>query len=700
MKDKVLGELLDELNALRRKLDIFGGDDRFRTLFESVNDAIFLLDLKGNFIDINRTAYERLGYTKKEMLSMHVNDLIPEELAGRVPGHLKQPGNNKNLMFESYHLRKDGTTMPVEVNARTVDFGGEKMILSVIRDTTDRKEAEGALKKAYEQLELRAEERTKQLGLLQEINTAMNMGMSLKDVMQITVDGVRDIFDYPACAIYLLDDAGENLVLSAISADSSILKNIEKLTGLAIPGYRIPLFRESHFTKVVREKKLSINHNTVKVFEDFTDDKRLRALAGRVSRIAGFKSSMEVPLIAEDTVIGVIGVSSKETIVEEDARVIRRFASQIALIIKKGRLEEELRQSEEKYRSIIDNIIDVYYRGNLEGGLVMASPSAAKFFGYSSVEEMIGMNIAETFYYNPDERGLLLKELNEHGKVVGYRVTLKRKDGTKIPVETTSYFVYDEEGNPVAVEGIFRDITERKRAEDEMKRRLMKFQMENGNLYMVKEPTADMSLRAFEDLLFVGYPGLIISRTPGEQFIDTVEGVFEFLWLAESGGKKALTPRLKEIKARIKNLPRKNAVLIDRLDYLIFKNGFDKTLSFVQRLGELAYLMGLIVILSIDPSTLDKRELRLLEKETLDIEPKSKARLPEDLLEILSYAYEQNTIGIKPSYSEIRKEVGVSKPTVRKRIRNLISSGHVIESKKGMYKVVELTDRGRSLFFG
>jgi biotin operon repressor len=73
--------------------------------------------------------------------------------------------------------------------------------------------------------------------------------------------------------------------------------------------------------------------------------------------------------------------------------------------------------------------------------------------------------------------------------------------------------------------------------------------------------------------------------------------------------------------------------------------------------------------------------------------------LPEDLLELLSFVYEQNTLGIKPSYTDIGKEVGASKPTVRKRIKNLTFSGYMIESKKGMYKVVELTDKGRNLFF-
>jgi Mn-dependent DtxR family transcriptional regulator len=204
---------------------------------------------------------------------------------------------------------------------------------------------------------------------------------------------------------------------------------------------------------------------------------------------------------------------------------------------------------------------------------------------------------------------------------------------------------------------------------------------------------------AFEDLLNVGYYGLVISRIPEEKIRNIIGENFEFLWLAETESDKALPPKLKEVEAKVKGLPGKSVVLIDRLDYLIFKEGFEETLSFVQHIREFAYLGGLIVILSIDPSTLNKRELRLFEKETLEIEPRSKARLPEDLFEVLAFVYRQNTSGVKPSYSNLGKELRISKPTVRKRIKNLISSGYITESKKGMYKVIELTDKGRNLFF-
>jgi PAS domain S-box-containing protein len=699
----ILGMVTDITDRKIGEIALRESEENFRALAEKSPNMIGIVNAsKNKVMYANKKAEEMLGYTKDELISPDFKffDVLTPETRGEAMENFKRTLEGEELpSHELSFITKEGKKVDTLVSSKAIDFMGERALLGIVTDITARKEAEEALQRAHDELEERVEERTSQLVLLQNINAAMNMGMSLQDVMQITVEGVRDTFDYTACDIFLLDEERKNLILSAISIESSSLRKIERLIGHKAIGFKIPLFEGSHFTRVIKEKKPHITEDTTMVFEDFTDNKRLKRLAPAVAKIAGFKSAMEVPLIVEDEVIGAIGVSSKKSITDEETGQIRRFASQIALTIKKAQLERALRESEEKHRSIVENIIDVYYRGDLKGKLVMASPSAARLFGYASVEEMIGRDIAEDFYYNPQDREPLLAELKKNGKVMNFEVLLKRKDGSAITVETTSYFVYDEKGKPTAVEGLFRDVTERKRAEEEMKRRLMKYSLDDGNVYLVKESASDLSVRAFNDLLNIRYDGLIISRDPEEKFEKIANSGFKFLWLAEKGGKKASSPALKEIKKAVKNLKRKNTVLIDRLDYLISKNGFKKTLSFIQDLREVAYLSGFVAILSIDPSTIERRELRLLEKETREIELHTKTRLPEDLLEILRFIYEQNTSGIKPSYSDIGKEAGVSKPTARKRIKNLIFKGYMMESKKGLYKVVELTDKGRNLFF-
>ena len=123
-------------------------EERFRILFESATDAIFILDAKGQFTDVNSVAYSRLGYTKDEMLSMHISQLDPPEFAARVPERLQKLMQDGQAVFESAHVRKDGTIMQVEINAKVVFLRGEKSFFSIIRDITQRKQTEEALRES------------------------------------------------------------------------------------------------------------------------------------------------------------------------------------------------------------------------------------------------------------------------------------------------------------------------------------------------------------------------------------------------------------------------------------------------------------------------------------------------------------------------------------------------------------------------
>jgi two-component system cell cycle sensor histidine kinase/response regulator CckA len=118
----------------------------YRNLFNSSSDGIFIIDLDGNFIDANRTAYERLGYTQEELLALHITKLDHPSFASHVPERLRQIREQGIVVFESGHMRKDGSVMPVEVSSRLLEYKGKQVFFSVIRDITERKEAEEALR--------------------------------------------------------------------------------------------------------------------------------------------------------------------------------------------------------------------------------------------------------------------------------------------------------------------------------------------------------------------------------------------------------------------------------------------------------------------------------------------------------------------------------------------------------------------------
>jgi PAS domain S-box-containing protein len=120
-----------------------------------------------------------------------------------------------------------------------------------------------------------------------------------------------------------------------------------------------------------------------------------------------------------------------------------------------------LHESSERYRSVIQNLQDVYYRTDAEGRVIMTSPSALELFGYQSMDELLGRT-TESFYMVPDEHRQFLARVMAQGVVRDYEVTLRRRNGSPLSVATTSSVYRADDGRILGVEGIFRDITVRK----------------------------------------------------------------------------------------------------------------------------------------------------------------------------------------------------------------------------------------------
>jgi len=130
---------------------------QFRKLMDESNDAIFLIDPEtSQYIDFNRTAHQQLGYTRSELTKLGVINIAqhvqtPEGWHQRMELVQERDG----LIFETVYKRKDGTTFPVEVSARMLDYGGQLILVGLVRNITERKAAQAALiasEKKYRQL--------------------------------------------------------------------------------------------------------------------------------------------------------------------------------------------------------------------------------------------------------------------------------------------------------------------------------------------------------------------------------------------------------------------------------------------------------------------------------------------------------------------------------------------------------------------
>ena len=102
------------------------------------------------------------------------------------------------------------------------------------------------------------------------------------------------------------------------------------------------------------------------------------------------------------------------------------------------------------------------------------------------------------------------------------------------------------------------------------------------------------------DLMETGYTGTLVTRAPSGRHLIGPENGFETIWMAEDSSESSINPSLDNIVSWVKTLNPRHAILFDRFDYLLSKNGFSFTLSLVQYLTELAYRMDLIIIISGD----------------------------------------------------------------------------------------------------
>jgi PAS domain S-box-containing protein len=133
-------------------------------------------------------------------------------------------------------------------------------------------------------------------------------------------------------------------------------------------------------------------------------------------------------------------------------------------ITEQKKAEQEVRKSEEKYRTIFENIQDVYYESSLDGVIIEISPSIESISKYKR-DELIGKSVYD-LYTNPDERDELIKVVLAKGRVSDLEINLTDKDGFQNLCSFNTLLIVDEQRNPLKFVGSMRDITERKKAEE------------------------------------------------------------------------------------------------------------------------------------------------------------------------------------------------------------------------------------------
>ena len=219
------------------------------------------------------------------------------------------------------------------------------------------------------------------------------------------------------------------------------------------------------------------------IVADTQADPRWIALNGAI------RSALFVPVVYKDQLLGVANFLSTEVgaFDEEDARNVMTLANNLAIAIENASLVEDLRQSEERYRRLAENAQDLIYRYHFtpSPGFDYVSPAATEITGYTPAEHYADPDLGFKLVH-PDDRPKLEAYFQGEG-AFEEPITLRwvRKDGVVIWTEQRNVPIYDDAGNLVAIEGIARDVTERKRAEEELRQSYEKLRVALGGTIAV-----------------------------------------------------------------------------------------------------------------------------------------------------------------------------------------------------------------------
>lgn len=333
------------------------------------------------------------------------------------------------------------------------------------------------------------------------------------------------------------------------------------------------------------------------------------------------------------------------------------------------------------------------------GFITFANPRTLEMLGYAK-EELQGMHwsnfVAPGYYQKVEE------ETRERNKGIKsrYEAVLISKSGEECPVITSATPIFENQEFK-GVLSVITDISVIKKTEKEKAWwKMLRYNVRGGNTYLVKEKKLERGMDVFTDLTNSGLRGLIITRTYPEETREMCKTEVPIMWLStEKKGEMALSPEFPLIGKAIEDFAvRDSVVMFDGLGYLIAQNGFGDALGFIQMLSDMFYIRKSVLIISIDPDTLTNQEICLLEKETKELKLKDEPDLPEDLREVLEFVYRENRDGRKPSYSEVGKYFDIVRSTTRRRIKRLKDRGLLVDKAKGRYKVLELTEKGGTLF--
>jgi PAS domain S-box-containing protein len=423
------------MNPVLRRLE--ESEARLRGIINGAAEGIISIGGDGLVSSLNPAATRMFGWQNGPMTGVPLRTLFPDD------ADFLEKCATSGLAPETFRLsgcRADGTRIPLELSVSAALGGGGARFTGVVRDLTDQRAAEQVLRSANEILEQRVEERTVSLFRTNQLLRATGEVQSMfleRDQLHAYGHMLDRLLVLAGAASGLVARwaGGERAVTLAVSAGAD--------------GWS-----QAEIQAMVRA---------------------VAATGGVVHQPSDESPSdtpfLGIPLVHGDTPVGIVGLRGCSGCDQERLAYLEPFLRACAHLLYEAQREREREQERDKqlaYRrelnSILLNVQDIILRFDLRGTVLWVSPSVATVAGYTT-QELLGRNGSELFANYADFYRFLTTLERGYGRVRDFEILLRRHDGSVFWGSANAHYFGDGESGAAGIEGVIRDITSYKRAE-------------------------------------------------------------------------------------------------------------------------------------------------------------------------------------------------------------------------------------------
>jgi PAS domain S-box-containing protein len=427
-------------------------EEMYRSLIETSPDAITVTDLEGKITYVSQRAVEFTGFTKpEELIGRNAFEFIaPEdqEIAAKNLQNTLETGYLRNTEYTM--LKKDGTKYIGELNAAVIKdaHGNPRAFIGNTRDVTERKKAEEALRYRLQFEEIITTFSTHFINLrTEEIDVAINL--ALKEIGEFA--------DVDRSYVLLLRDHGSKINNAYEWCAEGISSKKELFDGFPTSSLKWG------FDRLKKLFPLDIPNVNALPKEASKEKKLLKK--------ADIKSVVAVPIVISGALYGVLGfdcVTERTKWSDDTISILRVVSDILANALERKRVEEAARESEEKFRSLAEKSPSMIFINQM-GEIVYANEACEEIMGYTRAE-LYSPDFNFMTLIAPESINMVKRSFEKHKKgaeVHPFEYTLLKKDGTRLETIIATKLI-SFEGKP-AILGIITDISERKKAEEEIK---------------------------------------------------------------------------------------------------------------------------------------------------------------------------------------------------------------------------------------